>query len=107
MPKEIKEKPEYKTFSDTVGARAFPDAKEAELKSVIGVPIIIKDLAIKAMKFGDVAILLFTTMEDTKTDFTVLAGGVVIRKKCQEAKDKRLLPLVGTIVYDGKYYDIV
>jgi len=99
----------YKTFGETVGGRSFPDAEDVKIEAIIGKPIIVKAADFKEMKHGEVAILLFNDPDnvDPNKDFSVLAGGEVIRKKVKEAIEKRLLPLVGTIMHDEVYYDIV
>ena len=106
----VQKKSQYQTFGQTVGARSFPDATEAELKDLIGTQILIKDAAFKEMQYGEVAILLFEYPPDAPPelngDFSVLIGGEVVRKKVKEAIEKKLLPLLGTIVHDAVYYDI-
>ena len=64
----------------------------------------VKDATFKTMKFGEVAILL---TEIDGVECSVLVGGEVVIKKVKEAQEKNLLPLLGTIVHDEVYYDIV
>jgi len=99
-------KKELKTFGETIGARAFPDATEAELKDIIDKQIVVKNAAYKQMKFGECAIVLFNFPDDN-VDFSTLVGGEVVVKKLKEAQEKGLLPLLGTIVHNEVYYDIV
>jgi len=97
----------YKTFGETVGAKSFPDAREAKLKDLIGTEILVKAADFKTMQYGEVAILLFTFAADTgKEDFSVLVGGEVVIRKVKDAIVQELLPLLGTIVHDEVYYDI-
>ena len=98
----------HKTFGETVGGRAFPDATETKLPDILNVQILVLDAAFKAMQFGEVAILLFAIPTDpTPTKYSCLVGGEVVRRKVKEAQEKKLLPLLGTIVHDEVYYDIV
>jgi len=99
----------HKTFGDTVGGKAFPDAVEVHVKDLIGTQILVKDVAFKNMQFGEVAILLFVYPDGAEggKDCSALVGGMVVRDKVREAKQKRLLPLLGTIIHDEVYYDII
>lgn len=101
-------KKQYQTFGETVGGRSFPNAAEAKIADVLGVPIVVKDADFKIMQHGEVAILLFEFLEgeNAGTDFSVLVGGEVVRKKVKEAVEKKLLPLSGVINHDEVYYDI-
>jgi len=106
---KIAGKKTHKTFGETVGGRAFPDATETKLTDILNVQILVLDVAFKAMQFGEVAILLYTMPDSEKPEekCSVLVGGEVVRRKVKEAQEKKLLPLLGTIVHDEVYYDIV
>lgn len=97
-----------KTFGDTVGAHAFPDATETPLSDVLDTPLLVRDVAFKTMQYGEVAILLADTVDGEKMNISVLVGGEVVRAKCRDAQAQGLLPLVGTISMspDKRYYDI-
>ena len=106
MVEKTHQAPKRKTFGETVGGRAFPDAAEAKVADIIGKQLVVYDVAFKEMQFGEVAILLFEYPDNAGAKFSVLVGGEVVRKKVREAKEKNLLPLFGTIVHDAVYYDI-
>ena len=92
-----------RTFGETVGAKAFPNAQEVKLEYIIGKQVLVKDCVFKKMQFGDVAIML---IDLEGKDSSVLAGGMVVCEKLREAKEKNLLPLLGTIIKEKTYYDI-
>lgn len=98
----------YKTFGETVGARAFPGAIDTKLESVLDVLIIVMDFACKDFQHGEVAIILYE-LPNTSGQFTCVCGGDVVRSKLKEAKEEDLLPLMGVIQKPAgeRYYDIV
>lgn len=104
-----KENKTLRTFGDTVGARAFPEAEDTELKSILGIPVVVKDFVERTFQYGNVAIILFSypDQEDEK-EYSCVCGGSIVRNKLIEAKKRRLFPLLGTIsMGEGvDYYDI-
>ena len=100
-----------KSFGDVMPKIEFyPDLPKLPLKDVLGEVYEITDAQIVAdfdSQFGksDFALLLLTGIEDGK-QFTCLAGGMVVVKKIKYALEKKLLPLFGTVTYNGTYYDI-
>lgn len=100
-----------KTFGDVMPKIEFyPDLPKVEVKELLDKQIEITDAQVVRdfdSKFGksNFALLLITNQEDG-TQYTTLAGGMVVVKKIQYAIDNRLLPLLGTITYNDQYYDI-
>ena len=100
-----------KSFSDVMPKIEFyPDLPKLPLKDVLGEVYEITDAQIVEgfeSQFGksDFALLLLTGIEDGK-QYTTLAGGMVVVKKIRYALEHKLLPLFGTVTYNGTYYDI-
>lgn len=101
-----------KSFTDVMPKIEFyPDLPKLPLKDVLGEVYEITDAQIVEnfdSQYGksDFALLLLTELKDGK-QFTTLAGGVVVVKKIKYALAHGLLPLFGTVTYEGAYYDIV
>ena len=100
-----------KSFIDVMPKIEFyPDLPKLPLKDVLGEVYEITDAVIiedfdGAFGKSDFALLLLTNIEDGK-QFTTLAGGMVVVKKIRYALEHKLLPLFGTVTYNGTYYDI-
>lgn len=100
-----------KSFTDVMPKIEFyPDLPKLPLKDVLGEVYEITDAQIVEdfdSQFGksDFALLLLTELKDGK-QFTCLAGGIVVVKKIRYALEHKLLPLFGTVTYNGTYYDI-
>ncbi|MBA7567227.1 hypothetical protein ES708_08936 [subsurface metagenome] len=106
MPKE-----KTKSFNDVMPKIEFhPDLPKLPLADVLGEVYEITDALIVEgfdSQFGksDFALLLLTDLKEGK-QYTTLAGGIVVVKKVRYALDHKLLPLFGTVTYNGTYYDI-
>ncbi|MBA7584539.1 hypothetical protein ES708_26494 [subsurface metagenome] len=100
-----------KSFTDVMPKIEFyPDLPKLPLKDVLGEVYEITDATIVEdfdSQFGksDFALLLLTELKDGK-QYTTLAGGMVVVKKIKYALEHKLLPLFGTVTYNGTYYDI-
>lgn len=100
-----------KRFADVMPKLEFyPDLPKLNLEEVLDKEYEVTDAHIVRdfdSKFGpsDFALLLLTNMQNG-VQSTTLCGGVVVVKKIQYAMDNGLLPLIGTITYNGHYYDI-
>ncbi|MBA7571617.1 hypothetical protein ES708_13383 [subsurface metagenome] len=100
-----------KSFGDVMPKIEFyPDLPKLPLKDVLGEVYEITDAQIVEdfdSQFGksDFALLLLTHIESGK-QYTTLAGGMVVVKKIKYALEHKLLPLFGTVTYNGTYYDI-
>ena len=101
-----------KSFSDVMPTGEFyPDLPKVLLEAVLDVPCRVLDAQIVTDYEGpfgvsDFALLL---LEDIATGAqnTTLCGGMVVVKKLRKAQADNLLPLLGTIVKPGRYYDII
>lgn len=100
-----------KTFKEVMPVIEFyPDLPKRSLSTVVDTTHEITDAKIVEefeSQFGksDFALLLMTDPKDG-TQFTCLAGGMVVVKKVRYALEHKLFPLYGTITYNGTYYDI-
>ena len=77
------------------------------MASIVGIQILVKDFDLKMMQFGEVAIILYADPEAPTLNYSVLVGGEVVVSKLKQAREHGLLPLLGTINHDERYYDIV
>ncbi|GAI85332.1 unnamed protein product, partial [marine sediment metagenome] len=100
-----------KSFGDVMPKIEFyPDLPKVELKDILDKEVEVNDAQVVAdftTKFGthDFVLLLYTDPKDG-TQYTTISSGMVIVKKLKYALDNRLLPLIGTITWNGQYYDI-
>jgi len=100
-----------KSFGDVMPKIEFyPDLPKLPLKDMLGEVYEITDAQIIDdfdSQFGksSFALLLCTALADGK-QYTTLSGGMVVVKKIRYALDRKLLPLFGTITFNGTYYDI-
>lgn len=100
-----------KSFTDVMPKIEFyPDLPKLPLKDVLGEVYEITDAQIVedfdgAFGKSDFALMLLTHIEDGK-QYTTLAGGMVVVKKIRYALKHQLLPLFGTVTFNGTYYDI-
>lgn len=108
-----------KTFTDAIGSGEisfYPDLDQIEVSQILDKPYRVVDAMIvrnfKGGEFGvsDFSLLLVEDIETGKQS-TTLAGGQVLVERIQEVLDKKLFPLIGTIVKvksrrDYEYYNI-
>jgi len=100
-----------KSFGDVMPKIEFyPDLPKLPLKDVLGEVYEITDALIvedfdSAFGKSSFALLLLTHIEDGK-QHTTLTGGMVVVKKIRYALEHKLLPLFGTVTFNGTYYDI-
>ncbi len=92
-------------FGDVFG-RAFDVDQQRPLKELLDKDILVKDCAEVEGKFGSFLVVLAADLE-TGELFTFSTGGTVLMKKIKKAKSDDLLPLVGKVVKEKDYYDIL
>lgn len=117
----------YNTFIEAVGGAKFhSDIPQIALKDVMDIQLLVKEAVIIEdfqTKFGlsTFAIMLIEfegsyegsdkkiegSADVSTFEHTLLCSGEVVVKKIRKALDKKLLPLLGTITYNGSYYDIL
>lgn len=95
-----------KRFGTEVGTQLWPDKAKVDLQELIGSDIIVKDFSVLTGAYNEYAVILFTYPGQAE-ELTTLCGGMVVIKKLQEAKEKGLLPLLGAVQHDQRYYDII
>lgn len=100
-----------KTFGDVMPSSQFyPDLPRESLTDILDRTYRIKDAQIVEDFEGAFGLSTFALMlcEDLNTGeiFTTLCGGMVVVKKIRKALDGKMLPLIGTIMKVGRYYDI-
>ena len=84
----------------------WPDLPRQELDDLLAVELVIEDFSYLNGKFGKFAVLL-VRRPGSAQQFTTACGGEVVCRKLDELKDGRNLPVLGTITYNEKYYDLV
>jgi len=100
-----------KSFGDVMPKIEFyPDLPKLPLKDVLGEVYEITDAHIVEDFDGEFgkssfALMLLTALADGK-QYTTLSGGMVVVKKIRYALEHKLLPLFGTVTFNGTYYDI-
>ena len=103
----------YKSFTEQYGSDEFyPDVPQLDIASIIGKPYVIGDAKIVEDfdgKFGthDFAILLIVDTETGDKLGTVITSGQVVLKKIRKALSENMLPLVGTLVREQRYYNLI
>jgi len=111
MTKDIQTK--MKNFTDQYGSDDFySDAPQLDIASVLGKQFVIKAAKIVEDfdgKFGthDFAVLCLADIETHEIVGTVITSGQVVLKKIRKALADGVLPLVGTLVKDQRYYNII
>jgi len=97
---------EVTRFGDLPSERAFPYGVFYPLAEVLGSDIIVKDFVIAGGEYGNYAIINFES-DGFGDNCVTTTGGTVIMRKLNQARDKGLLPLLGNINHNQRYYDIV
>ena len=96
---------ERKRFSDVISGKLYPDLEQKDIKELLDKDLLVKDVTLLDGNFGEFAVILFEDFVTGK-EYTTACGGMVVVKKLKEAQEKSLLPLIGTITKEGRYYDI-
>ncbi len=84
----------------------WPDLPRRELEDILNVEIVLEDFSFLSGKFGDFAVIL-ARMPGTSQQFTSACGGEVVCRKLEKLKEGRHLPVLATITFNEKYYDLV
>ena len=99
-------------FGTELPTAIFPEAEQVELKDILNVDILIKDLKVMMGENGEYLIINFER-PDAPGDFSTACGGIIVCRKVMEAEKKGLLPLVGAITQvlskvkgHSAYYDL-
>lgn len=103
-----------KTVNEALGIKPFyADSERIDFSDLIGKSILIVDAVIIAdfdSEFGkhDLCLIAFKDIE-TESDevLTTACSGIVIVKKIRSLLEKRLLPIIGTVNRDNRYYDLL
>ena len=96
---EVKRFSDLKTYADDV-------SQWVKIDDVLNKDIIITDCVFAKGQFGEYMIVKFTDLNSEEIRaFTT--GGIVLIDKIKYAKENNLLPLVGKIIKEKRYYDIV
>ena len=83
----------------------WPDLPRRELEDLLDTEIIIEDFSFLQGRYGQFAVMLLR-MPGTAHQLTSACGGEVVCRKLEALKDGRHLPVLGTISYNEKYYDL-
>src|SRR4030042_894869 len=112
-----KSKEKERRFGSELGDGMWGDLDRIPLPDLLGQDILIKDFITREGQFLNretgqysrfaVILILFSSVDDPSSEKTTMCGASVAVKRLQEAKDKGLLPLVGKIIKDDRYYNIV
>jgi len=99
-------------FGTELPTAIFPEAEQVELKDILNIDILIKDLRVMQGEKGEYVIINFERA-DQPGDFSTVCGGIIVCRKVLEASSKGLLPLVGAITKvpskvkgHSDYYDL-
>lgn len=90
---------------DVVPAGLWPDTPQSELRDVLDMEIVVKDVAFLMGDYGEFVVILYY-MPDTGEEYSVACGGQVVVRKLHDCKKGGLLPLKAKIVKEERYYDI-
>lgn len=107
----IKKSIKGKTFSQALDTEPFhPDLPKEQLPDILDRTYKVFDARIMkdfTTDFGthDLALLALEDL-DTGEHFTIACSGAVVVKKVKQAIERKLLPLIGTITRNDRYYDI-
>lgn len=102
---EEKETAQVKRFGE-VFAKAFESASIVRFRDVAGRDIIIKDYAERYGKSGKFFVVLASD-PDSNDDFSFVVYNSNIQRKIARAKQSEQLPLIGKIIDNDGYYDII
>lgn len=104
-------KPSHSTFKDAIGGGEFhPDIERIELKDILNTEVLIREAQILeefTSKFGVHDCILMLIELENGAVFTTITSGMVVIKRVAKAMREGLLPLYGTITYNGTYYNIL
>jgi len=83
----------------------WPELPRRELDELLGTEFVLEDFSFLSGKYGDFAVFL-ARMPGTAQQFTSACGGEVVCRKLEKLKDGRHLPVLATITFDDRYYDL-
>jgi len=83
----------------------WPDLPRRELDDLLNIELVIEDFSFLQGRYGQFAVFL-ARMPGTAQQFTSACGGEVVCRKLEALKDGRHLPVLGTISYNERYYDL-
>lgn len=93
--------------SDVVpSGNLWPDLPRRELDDLLDSELVIEEFSFLSGRYGKFAVIL-CRMPGSEQQFTTACGGEVVCRKLQDVKDGRFLPVLGTISFNEKYYDLV
>jgi hypothetical protein len=101
MAKEKK----IKRFSD-LEPPALEADEHVEIESVMNQDIEIQEFVEREGSESNFMVIK-AQVPGTDTTFTFTCGGEVVMKKIKKAKEQGLLPLLGKIIKEKRYYDIL
>ena len=83
----------------------WPDLPRRELDDLLDKELVLEDHSFLQGRYGRFAVIL-ARFPGNNEQFTSACGGDVVCRKLEELKDGRHFPVLGTISYTGKYYDL-
>ena len=97
--------PQRRVSDVIVSGNLWPDIPRRELDDLLDKEIVLEDFSFLHGRFGNFAVFLarFPGQADR---FTSACGGEVVCRKLTELKDGRHFPVLGTITFNERYYDL-
>jgi len=93
-------------FGTEVGGIPFKNTTQEDARNILGKDILVKDYCSLTGEHGEYLIVLYEH-KGQPGEYSLAMGGAVVIRKVKEAKEKGLLPLVGKIIKEERYFDIV
>lgn len=98
--------PKTRVSDVIVSGNLWPDLPRRELDDLLSKEIVLEDFSFLHGRYGNFAVFL-AHFPGSDEQFTSACGGEVVCRKLTELKDGRHLPVIGTITYNERYYDLV
>lgn len=96
--------PKVKRFEDL--ELSFDDVEVwTKIEDLVNQEVVIHDFIETTGEHGLYVLIKYTAPNEKEFKATT-TGAMVIMKKLHKAKEMNVLPLLGKIIFNGKYYDI-
>lgn len=104
-PKGTVRDPQRRVSDVIISGNLWPDLPRRELDDLLDKEIVFEDFSFLHGRWGNFAVFL-ARFPGSSEQFTSACGGEVVCRKLTELKDGRHLPVLGTINFNERYYDL-